>query len=477
MTSIRPLRTAALLLLAAALLGGACSADTDAAPGGSTATTADLAGGGATTGTSTAAVLDDGRCAWAVKADVDALNIAYPDTNATYWTLSYALAPGEELELTGTYADARYTSFITYGPVGGPIDVLTDRDTVPDEGSTNPFAATAPGSGSGSGGTAPIGGGAGRRYTVRLTADDPTTPAGQAPNVLAARRGETPPPASGGAPAPTLAPGQSIPPSEMQLGSGEVDATGADPDVVAGNLIYRVYLSNDPDDQAGGALPTVAVVAADGTRTEVPTCANPGPSERAEALTASNGAPTGRPAPAQPTFLRPQAGAANLFPNPDNVYIATIAAHRPGVVAVIEGTAPTTPDPAAGRPIGSGEQLRYWSICTDEYRKPYPVSHCLADRDIALDADHGYTIVVSTPEDRPATATAEHGVTWLEWGSTEIDNLILLRHMLADPTFGQSAIDVPPGTLARDSMGPYAPVGRYCSVESFESDGAACPAI
>jgi hypothetical protein len=105
------------------------------------------------------------------------------------------------------------------------------------------------------------------------------------------------------------------------------------------------------------------------------------------------------------------------------------------------------------------------------------VSHCLADRDVVLDGDRRYTIVVSTPEDRPATATADHGVTWLEWGSTEVDNLILLRHMLSDPTFDQSALDVPPGTLARDTMGPYAPTGHYCSVAAFEADGAACPPI
>jgi hypothetical protein len=453
-------RAIAVLVVAAGLLGGACSAST----GGGSSASGDTEAG--PPGTALADVLDDGRCAWPVRADVDTLNIAYPDTNATYWTLTYALAPGEELELTGGFADARYTSFITYGPFGGAIDVLTDRDIVPDAGATNPFAASVP---PGEASSTP---GTGGRYTVRVTGDDPTTPAGQADNVLAARRGDSPPPASGGAPPPTLAPGQELAPPEVLLGSGE-----GDPDAVEGNLIYRAYLSADPDDPAGGGLPEVALVGADGRRTVVPTCERTRPSARAEALTANNGAPTGRPAPAQPVFLRPQATAANLFPNPDNVYIATIAAHRPGVVAVLQGIAPTTPDPAGGRPIGSGEQLRYWSICTNEYRKPYPVSHCLADREIVLGQDRTYTIVVSTREDRPATATAERGVTWLEWGSTEVDNLILLRHMLADPTFDQSAIAVPPGTLAGDTMGPFAPTGHYCSNAAFDSDGAACPPI
>ncbi|MEZ5205021.1 MAG: hypothetical protein R2701_11770 [Acidimicrobiales bacterium] len=36
------------------------------------------------------------------------MNIAYPDTAATYWTMSYALAPDEHLELAGQFPGARY---------------------------------------------------------------------------------------------------------------------------------------------------------------------------------------------------------------------------------------------------------------------------------------------------------------------------------------------------------------------------------
>lgn len=368
-------------------------------------------------------------CAWATRADEEVQNVAYPDTAATYWGTSYALAPGEELELDWTAPDARYSSFIAYGPYGGAIDVLTDTDIV----------ATDP---------------------VRVTGAEPETEAGDAPNVLAARRGAVAPEASGGAAAPTLPPGDEAPVPEDLLGSG----AGRD-DAVAGTVLYRVCLSGDDEDPAGGPLPTVAVVGADGTRTEIPTCAEPAPSPRALELARANGPPTDREAPSQPIFVRPEAGAANLFPNPDNVYIATIAFHRPGVVAVVAGRAPT---------FGPDGQVRYWSLCTNEYRKPYPVSHCVADEDVAVADDGTYTVVISTPEDRPATATAEHGVTWLEWGSTEHDALLLMRHMLADPGFAESAINAEPGALARDSMGAYAPEGRYCTNATFDAEGAGC---
>lgn len=386
---------------------------------------------------------DEHPCAWATRADEEVQNVAYPDTAATYWALSYSLAPGEEVELAGAYPDARYASFISYGPAGGAIDVLTDRDIVPDEAGTNPFA----------------GGEGGGRYTVRITGAEPETPAGDEPNVLAARRGATAPEASGGAPAPTLPPDEEPPLPKDLLGSG----AGLD-DAVAGTALYRVYLSGT-DDPAGGALPTVTVVGADGDRTTVPTCPEPGANPRALELAEANGPPTDREAPSQPIFIRPEAGAANLFPNPDNVYIATIAAHRPGVAIVVTGRAPTH---------GLDGQVRYWSLCTNEYRKPYPVSHCVADEDVVLAPDGTYTVVISTPEDRPATATAEHGITWLEWGSVEHDNLLLVRHMLADPGFAESATNAEPGVLARDSMGAYAPEGRYCTVADVDAAGAAC---
>jgi hypothetical protein len=83
--------------------------------------------------------VEEEPCAWAIRGDRETNNIAYPDTAATYWALSYDLAPDETLELGSSFPSARYASFITYGPYGSAIDVLTDRDIEPDSGSSNPF--------------------------------------------------------------------------------------------------------------------------------------------------------------------------------------------------------------------------------------------------------------------------------------------------------------------------------------------------
>lgn len=424
---------AAFGLVIIMVVAGACSADEDDTTGSSVPGT---------------------PCAWAVRADKETLNIAYPDTAATYWALGYDLAPGELIELRGRFPQARYASFISYGPNGGAIDVLTDRDIVADPASSNPFAVGTTGTGRG------------RNYTVTIRRDSGD---GAGTNVVRARTDPSTSPTTATAPPTTVAPTASADPMEInRLGGGGVDA-------VRGTVLYRVYLPDQTGDPTGGAgLPKVAVVTRDSRHRAVPTCASPGASSGAVERVRRNGPATDKPAPSQPTFIRPEAGAATLYPNPDNIYIATILEHQPGRIAVVEGKAPTSPDPAGGHPVGRDEQVRYWSLCTNEYRKPYPVTACATDQQTALDSAGRYTYVISTPEDRPTNATAADGVTWLDWGSTKVNVLVLLRHMLASPSFPESAVDVAPGALAVTTMADYAPRGVYCDKAAFERGDDSC---
>ena len=49
-------------------------------------------------------------CAWPVKVAVgdDALNVAYPETNAAYFVMPYTLSPGQSIVLEGVYPFARF---------------------------------------------------------------------------------------------------------------------------------------------------------------------------------------------------------------------------------------------------------------------------------------------------------------------------------------------------------------------------------
>ncbi len=349
-------------------------------------------------------------CVWPYKTDKDTLNVAYPDEGATYWTTTYNLLAGEQLRVEGEFPEARYISLATYTVAGSVVDSVTDRDLMVTAGD-NPFADPAATGGS---------------YEL-------TVSAGVGP------------------------------------GSGSSLASST-----AGALIYRTYVADDAADVKGGVgLPTVTVVRTDGSELTLPECPSPGANSSLIDLINAFGPPVDRPAEDPPVFKQPLS-VAGLYANPDNGYVAAVAEHSAGEVVVVRGKAPSTPDNEAGdSPAELGNQLRYWSICTNEYRKPYPMTDCAYDAQIPLDANDEYTIVASTAADRPSNATLGDGVLWLDWGSTNQDMLLILRHMLPDPGFTQSVFSVPAGDAASTTMGDFAPVSVTCPTATFESGGAA----
>jgi len=352
-------------------------------------------------------------CAWQYVTDEATLNVAYPDSGATYWSMKLNLVAGDQLILDGTFPDARYASIITYNVAGNVVDAITDRDITPDAGSDNPFAdpAAAPGG------------------SYRVEARN-GVPVSTGDNVLSA--------------------------------------------APIGTIIYRVYVSDDPADNTGGVgLPAVSVRRMDGSVVPVPTCAAQVADPAVVDLVNLFGPPTNVAPLDPPVFIRP-AQTGGLYVNPDNAYVGAVAAYQPGTVVVVRGQAPTTPDTGAGvSPAEPGRDMRYWSMCTNEYRKPYPVTECAYDAEVPLDGSGRYTIVTSTAADRPANATTADGVAWLNWGSTAQNMVMIARNMLPAAGFTTSVFDVAPGAAATTAMGAYAPVAVRCSTATFEAGGAA----
>ncbi|MBX3287673.1 MAG: hypothetical protein KF703_20165, partial [Actinobacteria bacterium] len=207
------MRRVALAALALTVLA-ACSSS-DGSDGASSPSTT-----GADASPTTAAPADQHPCAWPTRADETVNNIAYPDTAATYWGFGYRLAEGESIELAGTFPDARYASFISYRPTGGAVDVLTDRDIAPDEGSTNPFAGDGGDDGS-------------HRYTVTVRPDLGGDADG---NDLGADTSEA------GTP-------DTVPLSDEVQAQVRRDqiGTGGDEGAIVGTVLYRVYVSSVDD--------------------------------------------------------------------------------------------------------------------------------------------------------------------------------------------------------------------------------------
>lgn len=166
-----------------------------------------------------------------------------------------------------------------------------------------------------------------------------------------------------------------------------------------------------------------------------------------------------------------------------------------GRVVVITGRLPTTPATRNGEPVMKAAQLRYFSLHTYDSSlipKGGPVGipvQSLMDDEIITDAKGYFTIVFSRPEDRPANATAENGVTWRDWGPPG-EAMIMLRYLAVGPewTFPQAPTE---NNLGRTSdwaspsynesllgknirtgwMGDYLPNLHYLSKPEFEKLG------
>jgi hypothetical protein len=381
-------------------------------------------------------------CSWPVKGNSDTVNIAFPDEAARYWLAVFAPAPGTRVKIEGRYSHARYFSFHSYDAAQRPVDSLADFEIDPGAGSQNRFRA-------------PLTSGAGDAYTAYI--EPGARPASPAPNTL-------------------------------YTGAGNP----------LGAVIYRIYTADDPADEKGGVpLPQLTVETADGGQTLVgfQEC-DPAPLEAGgqvndtlNATTFPNEVP--RPAPFlrsenPPFFDRAGGLGSNAIPpavqelmGPNEVaflsnrhvaYLRGVISRQFGDVAVMRAKAPSFPDTRAGADVTMPAQLRYWSICMNEFATQRYVE-CLADEEAVLDEDGFFTIVMADPEDRPANATRENGINFLPWPGAYYDGFLLYRHMLPAPDFAAAVQRQAPGEPIVDQMGPYGPVARYCAKETIETQG------
>ena len=386
----------------------------------------------ASAGSGTAAGVPEVSCAWPGVVRPSRLNFAFPETNATYWVMPYRLSQGDRIVAEGTYPSARFTSLTSYDATGSPIDSLADHEIAPSAGSKNPFAVP-------DAGTNP----AQHRYQVTLK---PGTAAGSGGNTIAA--------------------------TTKSAGSG------------SGWLVLRIYVPDNDSDPTGGVpLPALSTQHQGSSPKAISACPRAGSPQGPTGPVASElrdlvkkYAPPGgfkgcgTSTAGSPGFASPNK-VAGLFPNPYNKYLCTPLDHKAGRIAVVRGRAPTFPDTTNGQSVLTKTQLRYWSICQNQFQLPYPVSSCAADFQTALDKNGRYTYVVSTKQDRPANATTTKGVTWIDWGPTDVGSLLFLRNMLPAQNFSNAVQDVKKGDDPAKVMGAYYPTVTYCTKQAFDKGG------
>jgi hypothetical protein len=388
------------------------------------------------------------------RLDSTTTNVLAVDTNAVYWGGTYAALPGTRIRIEGEYPHSRYISWNVYDAAARPIDALSDVQLLPDPGSSNPFLR---------GADRTV---AQRSYTAFIEVGP--RPAQPAPNTL---------------------------------------YTG---DSRGGTFLYRVYVPDAGRDQKGGVpLPSVTLESADGSgaRFKAEQCRElqaPYAQPLNDLIAGLPGLPDptndgegypGRNPPNWRLFqnlcssavdilldnengeaFQEDAGARcgngpGFLSNRDIAYVFAPTSRGFGELLVLRGRAPTFADTRSGPAVmPSGQQLRYWSFCQYE-PATQRVIDCRSDDRVSVGPDGRYTIVVSTAENRPAGARPECGVTWLAWGP-QTQGLLIYRHMLSDPSFGEAIQNVPQPGAESDTMRDYYPSGEYLADPSdFKAKG------
>lgn len=363
-------------------------------------------------------------CSWAGETDQRDGNIGAPDSDAHYWLAPLAPNADTQIEITGQYPAARYFSFHLYNEEGLAITSLYDRQIGPEQGSSNPFVAK-PRRGSSDD----------YAVTVRFEA----APSDPAPNTLYA--------------------------GAQQAGAQDL-------------LVYRVYVPGNSEDPEGGVpFPQVTIASTSGEALlSEGACSTTPPSfgsalwqtfaegDYPEGLPA--GPPTSEAASATPQWAR---AFGSRLGNEQNAYLETTVSREQGQIVVIHTQAPTFPNTSGGQPAYKPSDLRYWSFCTYAIEGEALVG-CAADYHAAI-SHHEITYVISDPEDRPANATSQDGVTWLPWGALGTVEIVY-RNMLpaADFPYAAESITSPTQSVAQ-TMGPYYPTAAYCAKALFEKGG------
>lgn len=380
----------------------------------------------------------DNTCVFAlVKTDPATVNVAYPDAAAIYWASAYQTVPGMRIRIQGQFPHARYMSFNVYDQAQRPLDAIADMEIEPDAGNENPFEA-------GAKRTVEA-----RDYTAFIEfGPQPEDPADRAPNTI-------------------------------YTGTGQNGAPNLN-----GTFIYRIYLPDTGRDETGGVgLPTVELQTAEGGPPPESACSDfknptvPGVNEQIANSNADIPVPGSfaRETPRWRKFTnfvdgqasnldlnndttRGMGGSGGFFSNVHNAYVSTRISRDFGEVSVTRLRAPSFPDTRSGAKKMPGGELRYFSMCQNE-RVSQRFIACATDDQSAVGKDGFITYVVSTPEHRPATATAECGATWIPWGPAR-EGVLIYRHMLPDPDFGQ-AIQFAEADQEADTMDDYFPTSSY----------------
>ncbi len=335
--------------------------------------------------------------------------------------------PGGRVTFAGEYMHARYFAFHPNDIDSNALGSLVDVDLEPDTGSANPFRG-------------PVPDGMRRRFTAHFDFSDP--PAEPAPNTRYVGTKK-----NGGANMAVL--------NTLRIAGADMGAL--------------------PPNSAGVLLPSVTISDAQGNVVRRYEEADPYPPGYQPPLDTTKFAAL--PIPDHRGIYN--AGkldtkhnwgvAADLLASRDYLYVSSQYSHRHGEIFVVRAKALTTPRTPQEPVYAEGKQVRSWTLNT--YNIWAGVSRqAKQDYEVVLDGDGYYTVVVCAEADLPSNATAQNGVTWVDWGPY-LDGQLTWRFLMSrDPWLVQLKQAIDTGEESAE-IAPYVPRVGHCSIAAFEESG------
>jgi len=338
-----------------------------------------------------------------------------------------AVPEGGRVVFAGQYLRCRYFAFHPCDFDTNTLPTLVDKDIDPDAGSHNPFRE-------------PVAAGDEQRFTVTMVFE--SRPEKPAANTIYA---------------------------------GDKANGGANQAVF---LLLRTtdsVLGANPPNSTGVPLPSVTVLDRNGKVVEHhPSCFPYDPEQIYPVETtrfASLPIPDYRAVVAAGKFsARSNWGLPyDILASDDILYLSTPYCTRLGELLVVRAKALRTPD-TPREPVYSDEmQIRgftitnynFWAgICND----------AVVDRHLKLDEQGYYTVVLSSPENRPVNASAEQAVNWMDWGPY-LDGQLTFRMLLRTNPLLLRLKALALGESEDAQLQPYLPRVGHCSRADFERRG------
>ena len=391
------------------------------------------------------------------------INLAYPDANVFYWAATFTMPEDVELYLDGDFPLARYMSIISYDGRGRPLESLADYLIEPEKDSINPFINS----------NSRID--KNRAYKIQVLNNSPVTDreTGKISKISSYNTLN----------APSYGPNQQL-------------------------IIYRVYLPDNKTGPLGGVnLPQLKVIKDGKTYAGNDACKILNASQNLaitidaagippmmyRELASQTDKPETWPAKNPPEWYiqmdrqsligiytgefnnKAPRSTGGFFPNLDNHYLRTIINRKYGKVVLLKAKAPLTPKTYNSNPTYKENELRYWSVCSNQSFGNTRVNDCLFDEEIPLDKNGYFTIFVSRLKDRPRNANKECGYAWLPMADDgdgvfdEDVSIIQFRHMLARDDFSNSIQSVKSQNDTKKVMKEYFPKSRYFMKNQVES--------